>query len=235
VGAYFARIYQPRYFSGMVGGFMTRTNRIGYVAASPVPEVIRGINAFTLGARSVNPEVEVHVLWVNQWSGRVSEREASVELIEAGADVLAGHLDSPVIQGAVAKEKGVYFIGYHSDSSEISADAHLVSAVWKWIPLYESVVREVRSGTWKSSSRWLDMKSGAVDLSPYGAVVPQNVRDAVDARKREIIAGNDVVFQGPVKDQRGRVRIAEGARPADKELAEMNWFVEGVVGEIGTN
>ncbi|MDR2825619.1 MAG: BMP family ABC transporter substrate-binding protein [Deltaproteobacteria bacterium] len=229
VSNYFGRMYQARYLTGMVSGLMSKTNQIGYVAAYPIPEVIRGINAFTLGVREVNPQAQVRVLWVNQWFGRDRERKAALKLIEAGADVLTSHQDSPWVQGAVALEQGVHFVGYHSDVSKFFEEAHLVSAIWNWTPYYQSVVAKVRAGTWKSSSDWLDMKSGAVDISSYGPKVPQEVRAKVDARKNEIIEGKYVVFQGPVKDQNGKERIAKGAFPTDHDLAVQDWFVEGVI------
>jgi basic membrane protein A len=214
----------------MVSGLMTKTGQIGYVAAYPIPEVIRGINAFTLGARAVNPEAQVRVLWVGQWFGAAKEREAALKLIETGADVLASHQDSPFTLGAVAEEKGVYFAGYHSDAGQFGPEAHLVSAVWNWAPYYQTVIEAVRSGTWKSESVWLGMQNGAVDISPYGSSVPQEARAVVDARKQEIMDGRYVVFQGPVRDQKGKVRIAEGDIPADQELLALDWFVEGVIG-----
>jgi basic membrane protein A len=229
VANYFGRMYQARYLTGMVSGLMCKTNQIGYVAAYPIPEVIRGINAFTLGVREVNPQAQVRVFWVNQWFGKDRERKAALKLIESGADVLTSHQDSPWVQGAVASEKGVHFVGYHSDVSKFFEDAHIVSAVWNWTPYYQNVVDKVRAGTWKSSSDWLDMKSGAVNISPYGTKVPQEVQAKVDARKKEIIDGKYIVFQGPVKDRNGKVRIAKGAVPTDHELAVQDWFVEGVI------
>jgi basic membrane protein A len=166
VGNYFARIYQARYLTGMVSGLMTRTNQIGYVAAYPIPEVIRGINAFTLGVRAVNPEARVRVLWVRQWFGAAREREAALKLIDAGVDVLTSHQDSPIVLGAVAEEKGIYFVGYHSDADKFGPEAHLVSAAWNWAPYYQAVVDAVRAGTWKSDSVWLGIQSGIAANSP---------------------------------------------------------------------
>lgn len=228
---YFGRMYQARYLSGMVAGSMTKSNIIGYVAAFPIPEVIRGINAFTLGVREVNPKAEVRVVWTKTWYDPATEKQAGKSLLDVGADVLAQHQDSPGPQEA-AQERGAYSVGYNTDMSSFAPKAHLVAAVWNWTPFYLDVVKQVRAGTWKSGSFWPGLESGIVGLSPYGDMVPQSLRDRVDARKQEIIDGKYVVFAGPVKDQSGKERIAAGTTPADKELLNMNWFVQGVVGTL---
>ncbi len=229
VANYFGRMYQARYLTGLVAGGMTKSNIIGYVAAFPIPEVIRGINAFTLGVRDINPKAEVRVIWTKTWYDPVTEKEAAKTLLGVGADVIAQHQDSPGPQEA-AQEKGVYCIGYNTDMSKLAPKAHLVSAVWNWLPFYEDVVAKVRAGTWKSGSFWPGIETGIVGLSPFSPLVPKDLQDKVLARKQEIIDGKYVVFHGPVLDQDGKTRIAEGAKPADKELLEMDWFVQGVVG-----
>ncbi len=229
VGNYFGRIYQPRYLSGLVAGSMSKSGVIGYVAAFPIPEVIRGINAFTLGVREANPKAEVRVVWTKTWYDPATEKEAAKSLLDVGADVIAQHQDSPGPQEA-AQERGAYSIGYNTDLSVFAPKAHLVAPVWNWAPFYVKTVEEVRAGTWKPASLWPGLESGIVDLSPYGPMVPQDVRTRVDARKQEIIDGKFTVFKGPVKDQSGKVRIAEGAVPPDGDLLGMDWFVEGVAG-----
>lgn len=229
VSNYFGRMYQARYLTGMVAGSMTKTNVIGYAAAFPIPEVIRGINAFALGARAVNPEAEVRVVWTRTWYDPVTEKEAAKSLISVGADVIAQHQDSPGPQEA-AQERGVYSIGYNTDMTQFAPKAHLVAAIWNWVPFYEDVVAKVRGGEWKSGSYWPGMETGIVDLSAFGPMVPKEVRDTVMARRKEIIDGTFRVFSGPVLDQAGNARVAEGATLTDKELLEMNWFVQGVVG-----
>ncbi len=229
VSNYFGRMYQARYLTGLTAGSMTKSNIIGYVAAFPIPEVIRGINAFTLGVLDANPKAEVRVVWTKTWYDPVTEKEAAKTLLGVGADVIAQHQDSPGPQEA-AQEKGVYSIGYNTDMSSLAPRAHLVAAIWNWVPFYEDVVAKVRAGTWKSGSYWPGIETGIVDLSPFGPMVPKDVQDKVLARKKEIVEGKYVVFHGPVTDQDGRIRIAEGKAPADKELLEMDWFVKGVVG-----
>lgn len=226
---YFGRMYQARYLAGMVAGAMTKGNIIGYVAAFPIPEVIRGINAFTLGARAVNPKAEVRVVWTKSWYDPATEKEAAKGLLDIGADVITQHQDSPGPQEA-AQERNAYSIGYNTDMASFAPKAHLTAAIWNWKDVYKNILDQVRAGTWKNGAYWFGMDDGVVDISPYGPMVPQEVRDRTDAAKRDIKSGKLVVFSGPVKDQQGNVRIPEGSVPTDKELLGMNWFVEGVVG-----
>ncbi|MFV0421806.1 BMP family ABC transporter substrate-binding protein [Oleidesulfovibrio sp.] len=229
MSAYFGRIYQARYLTGMVAGAMTKSNIIGYAAAFPIPEVIRGINAFTVGARAVNPDVEVRVVWTKTWYDPATEKEAAKSLLDVGADIIAQHQDSPGPQEA-AQERGVYSVGYNSDMSAFAPKAHLTSAIWNWPVFYKHVVEGVRNGTWKSGHYWWGLKEGVADIAPFGDMVPQDVRDKVLAAKADIIDGKLAVFSGPIKDQSGKVRIAEGEKATDEMLLGMDWFVEGVVG-----
>ena len=229
MGNYFGRMYQARYLSGMVAGAMTKGNVLGYVAAFPIPEVIRGINAFTLGVKSVNPNATVRVVWTKTWYDPATEKEAAKSLLDVGADVIAQHQDSPGPQEA-AQEKGVYSIGYNSDMATFAPKAHLTAPVWNWAPYYTKVVEDVRKGTWKSESAWPGMADGVVDLAPFGPMVPKDVQDKVNAEKAKIVAGTQKIFVGPIKDQNGEVKIADGVVATDPELLGMTWFVEGVVG-----
>ena len=228
---YFGRIYQARYLTGLVAGSMTQSNVIGYVAAFPLPEVIRGINAFTLGVRAVNPKAEVRVVWTKSWYDPAMEKSVAKNFIKEGADVIAQHQDSSGPQEA-AQEQGTSSIGYNTDMSRVAPRAHMTSAIWSWNPVYENVVEQVRAGTWKNGSFWYGMETGVVDIAPYGPMVPQNVRDLTEAAKADIKSGKLVVFTGPIKDQKGVERIPTGMVPSDKELLGMDWFVEGVIGTI---
>ncbi|MCA1944683.1 MAG: BMP family ABC transporter substrate-binding protein [Desulfovibrio sp.] len=229
MGNYFGRMYQARYLTGLVAGKMTKGNIIGYVAAFPIPEVIRGINAFTLGVREVNPKAEVRVVWTKTWYDPALEKDAAKSLLDVGADVIAQHQDSPGPQEA-AMEKGVYSIGYNSDMSSFAPKAHLTAAVWNWPVFYTEMVKQVQNKTWKPEALWWGMDTGLVDIAPMGPMVPQDVKDMVEAKKKAIIDKSFTVFAGPVKDQKGEERIKAGAMPEDKELLGMTWFVEGVVG-----
>ncbi len=228
---YFGRMYQPRYLSGLVAGKMTKTNKIGYVAAFPIPEVIRGINAFTLGVRKVNPDATVQVVWTNTWYDPPTEREAAETLLAAGADVIAQHQDTPAPQQA-AEERGAYGIGYNSDMRSFAPKAVLTGPVWNWGVYYAKVVRDIQTGNFDPTPYWGGMAEGVVDLGPFGPMVPDDVKALVEQEKQKIISGEWDVFCGPIKDQQGNIKVAEGQCLTDEEMLSMKWFVEGVVGEI---
>lgn len=228
MGNYFGRMYQARYLSGMVAGAMTKSNIIGYAAAFPIPEVIRGINAFTLGAQAVNPDVSVRVVWTKTWYDPATEKEAAKSLLDVGADVIAQHQDSPGPQEA-AEEKGVYSIGYNSDMSQFAPKSHLTAPIWNWGPFYVDTVKKVQSGTWKAESSWPGLAEGIIDLAPMSDMVPKDVQEKVMAKKEAIIGGEQI-FVGPIKDQKGMEKVAAGASMSDKDMLGMTWFVQGVVG-----
>jgi simple sugar transport system substrate-binding protein len=230
VGTYLARFYEGRYLTGIVAGKMTKSNIIGY-AAFPIPEVVRGINAFTIGARSVNPKVQVRVIWISSWYDPGKERQAAETLIAQGADVVTHHTDSTApVQAAEAK--GVYAIGYHSDMSKYGKKAHLTAATHVWGNYYTTVVKAVMAGKWKSGAMWGGIKEGMIKLAPFGPAVPASVKQLVGEREKAIAAGTLHPFQGPVKDQSGKVRIAKGKTMSDKAMLGMNWYVEGIVGKL---
>nr|WP_321257376.1 BMP family ABC transporter substrate-binding protein [uncultured Pseudodesulfovibrio sp.] len=229
---YFGRVYQARFLTGMVAGAMTKTDKLGYVAAFPIPEVIRGINAFAVGARQMNPNAEVRVVWTKTWYDPALEKDAAKSLLDAGCDVIAQHQDSPAPQEA-AEEAGVYSIGYNSDMSSFAPKAHLTSAIWNWGPVYTKTVEQVRDGSWKGDeSLWWSMEDGVVDIAPMGPMVPEDVKSAVMAKRAELVKGNDICFVGPIKDQNGAIKIADGEKATDAQLHDMMWFVEGVVGTV---
>ncbi len=229
MGNYFGRMYQARYLTGMVAGKMTKSNIIGYVAAFPIPEVIRGINAFALGVKKVNPDAKVKVVWTKTWYDPPLEKDAAKSLLDVGADVITQHQDSPGPQEA-AQEAGVYSIGYNTDMAKFAPKAHLTAAVWNWAPLYVEMATQVKDGTWKSTSIWPGMDKGIVGIAPFGPMVPEDVQKVVMAEADAIKGGKDTVFTGPIKDQAGTVKIAEGTTPSDKDLLGMTWFVDNVEG-----
>lgn len=228
---YFGRIYQARYLTGMVAGSMTKSKVLGYVAAFPIPEVIRGINAFTLGAQAVNPDVQVRVVWTKTWYDPATEKEAAKSLLDVGCDVIAQHQDSPGPQEA-AQERGVYSIGYNSDMSAFAPKSHLTSAIWNWGPFYTEMIAQIKDGTWKSQFYWPGLDKGVVDIAPFGPMVPEDVRKTVLAAKADIASGAYKVFTGPIKDQAGAEKVPAGAVMADADLLGFNWFVQGVVGTL---
>jgi basic membrane protein A len=230
MATYFGRMYQPRYLSGLVAGRMTEANKIGYVAAFPIPEVIRGINAFTLGVRAVNPEATVHVVWTSTWFDPALEREAAEGLLDTGCDIIAQHQDTTEPQKA-AQERGMLSIGYDSDMSQFVGETVLTSPMWNWGPYYIRRVQAVREGTWESHQYWGDMEDGIVALAPYSPLVPEDVRSLVESHKSKILAGEWEVFSGPINGQDGELAVSRGDKMTDEEMLSMEWFVEGVIGE----
>ncbi len=232
MSTYFGRIYQPRYLSGIVAGGMTEENLIGYVAAFPIPEVIRGINAFTLGVRSVNPDAEVRVVWTNTWYGPVLEREAAEALLDQGADIIAQHQDTTEPQKA-AEERGMLSIGYNSDMRQFVGDSVLTSPQWNWGTYYIDTVRDIIDGTWRTSQFWGDLESGVVMLAEMSPLVPDELRQQVETERERILNTDWDVFCGPINDQDGNEAVADGVCLSDEEMLNMDWFVEGVIGEPG--
>lgn len=228
---YFGRIYQARYLTGLVAGAMTQNGQIGYVGAHPIPEVVRGINAFTLGVREANPSAVVKVVWTNTWYDPAKEKDAAQGLLDAGVDVIAQHQDTPGPQQA-AEEAGKYAIGYNTDMRSFAPKANLTSAVWDWGPYYVEAVKAVVDGTYTSGSYWGGLEDGIVDIAPLSDEVPAEVADMVEAKKQEMINGEWDVFWGPIKDQSGTVVVPEGSKMEDGELLSFDWFVEGVEGVI---
>ena len=232
MSTYFGRMYQPRYLSGIVAGKMTEANVIGYVAAFPIPEVIRGINAFTLGARSVNPDVQVRVVWTSTWFDPVKEREAAVALLDAGADIIAQHQDTTEPQKA-AQERGLLSVGYDSDMRGFVGDSVLVSPVWNWGSYYVDTAKAILDGSWKTHQYWGGLKDGIVQLSDFSPKVPQEIRAMVAAKQQAILDGTWDVFHGPVTDQGGKEVVAGGGKMTDAEMLNMSFFVDGVIGKVG--
>jgi basic membrane protein A len=231
VGNYFGRMYQARYLSGLVAGKMTKNNVIGFVAANPIPEVIRGINAFTLGARRSNPDVKVKVVWIFSWFDPAKEKEATLALIDAGADVIGMHADSGAAP-QTAEEAGVYVVGYNNDMSNYAPTRHLTAPIWNWGMVYETIVGQVVDGSWKSSDIWWGLKEGLVELAPISSKVPAETVALVESERTRIVDGSWDVFSGPIKNQKGEVVVKEGEKMTDGDMLGMNWFVEGVEGEI---
>ncbi len=230
MATYFGRIEEARYLTGIIAGRMTKSNIIGYAAAFPIPEVVRGINGFTLGVRSVNPKAQVRVVWTNTWYDPVKEREAAVALLDAGADIIAQHQDTTEPQKA-AQERGKYSIGYDSDMGKFVGDSVLASAVWEWSTYYIDTIQKALDGTWKTHEYWGGLKDGVAKLSSISPKVPASVVAEVESTKKKILGGWSI-FSGPIKDQSGKVVYAAGQVVPDGAQLGMDWFVEGVVGKV---
>jgi simple sugar transport system substrate-binding protein len=230
-GTYIIRFEEGRYLAGLVAGKMSKTGTAGYVAAFPIPEVIRGINAFIIGMREVNPKAKVRVVWVSSWYDPGKEREAAEALIAQGADVVMQHTDSTApVQAAEAK--GVFAIGYHSDMAKFGPKAHLVASTHDWTGYYRSVVEQVMKGQWKSQAFVGGIKEGMVVMAGWGPMVPAEVKKLVADKEAAIKAGKFAPFQGPVKAQDGKVTVPAGRTMAEKDILEMNYYVEGVEGQL---
>lgn len=231
VGTYMARFYEGRYLTGMVAGKMTKSNTLGYVAAFPIPEVIRGINAFTIGAQKINPDIEVKVIWVNSWFDPGKEREAAETLIVQGADVITHHTDSTA-PTLVAEEKGAYAVAYHSDMSKYGPNAHLTATMHVWDTYYTKVAKQVLEGTWKSTQIWGGIKDGMIEIAPLHQDIPLETQKLVKKTEAMIAFGKFHPFTGPIKKQDGTIAAEDGIVMTDDQLLNMNYYVEGVQGKL---
>lgn len=226
-GNYNARFYEGRYLNGVIAGHMSKSGVLGYVGAFPIPEVLQGINAFTLGARSVNPDIEVRVIWANSWYDPGKEREAAMTLISQGADIVTQHTDSTAVVQA-AEERGVHAFGYHSDMSKYGPNAHLTATTHHWGDYYVKTLEAVLAGNWQADSLWGGFKEDMVRLAPLNPVIPDMVRAEVARLEAALREGNLHPFTGPVLDQSGQARLAEGQVMDDAALSRMDYFVQGV-------
>jgi basic membrane protein A len=233
MNTYFGRMYEPRFLSGLVAGMKTESNKIGYVAAYEIPEVIRGINAFTRGVKTVNPDAEVHVVWTHTWYDPANEKEAAMSLIDNGADVIAQHQDTAAPQQG-AEEKGAFAIGYHSITEEVAPEAYMTAPIWDFKPYYKEQVEAYMNGTWEPKNVWLGMDDGMVLLAPLTDLAPEGAQIIVDEYTEKINNGEYHVFQGPLYDQDGNEIIGEGEVLTDEEMLAMDYFIEGVVGSLET-
>jgi simple sugar transport system substrate-binding protein len=231
---YEAKFYEDAYLAGVVAGSMTKTNTIGFVGSFPIPEVLRNINAFTLGARSVNPKVTTKVVWVNTWFDPPKESEAAQALINQKADVLLQNTDSTAVL-QTAEKNGKYAFGWDSDMSAFAPKAHLGSAVVNWGPYYEKAVNDVLAETWKTSDTKWGTKEGANDLIKINSAVPESAKKRVDEIKAELKAGTFAVFRGPLKDNTGKIVLEKDVAADDAWKGKINFYVEGVEGKVPSN
>ncbi len=232
VSNYSARFYEGRAVQGLIAGEMTETNKIGYIASFPIPEVIRGINAAWLAAKKVNPDVEFNIVWAYTWFDPAKEADAAKALIEQGADVILQHTDSTAPQAAAAEAGNVITFGQASDMSEYAPKPRVSSIIDNWAPYYIDRVRAVQEGTWESQSVWQGIGEGMVGIGEISDAVPEDVRaDALDLKER-LASGETHPFTGPINRQDGTPWLAEGETADDETLLGMDFFVEGLTGEI---
>ena len=228
---YDSRTYEGAYMAGVIAGKMTKTNTLGVVASIPIPEVIRNINSFTLGAQSVNPNVKTRVVWVNKWFDPPKEGEAAQSLINQGADVLMQNTDSSAVL-QTAEKAGKLGFGWDSDMSAYGPNAHLGSAIINWAPYYKKAVRDALEGTWKTEHNWWGVKEGAIDLVSISDKVPAEVKEQVERIKAGLKDGSFAIWKGPIADQSGKEVLARDAVADDKFLHSINWYVKGVEGKV---
>ncbi|WP_298260847.1 BMP family ABC transporter substrate-binding protein [uncultured Litoreibacter sp.] len=231
VATYSARFYEGRAVIGHIAGNMTKTNKVGYIASFPIPEVIRGINSAYIHAKKVNPDVEFNVVWIFTWEDAAKEADAAQALIDQGVDVLMQHTDTtaPMLR---AEASGVHAFGQASDMKVAGPTAQLTSIIDDWAPYYIAQTQAVMDGTWQSTDTWDGIKEGMVDFAEFSDAIPQDVRDEANKMIEDIKSGAYKPFTGPLKKQDGSDWLAEGETADDGTLAGMNFYVEGLTGDI---
>ena len=226
-----ARYYEGRYLAGVAAGRMTQSNVAGYVAGFPIPEVLQGLNAFTLGMRSVNPKAQVKVIWLNTWFDPAKERDAAFALFNQSVDVITFHTASTAVMVA-AQERGKMAIAYHSDMRKVAPDAQLMAITHEWGAYYTQRVRDVQKGQWRTGNVWGGLKEGMIRVGDFGPKLPAKVRDEILKVQQDIAQGKRHPFQGPIVDNEGKAILAVGQKLTDVQILNMNYGVTGVVGKI---
>jgi simple sugar transport system substrate-binding protein len=231
-GSYFGYIDEAQHVSGIVAGYTTKTGKLGFVAAKPIPQVLRNINAFTLGAKLANPNVALQVIFTGDWSMPVKEAEATNSLIDQGADVITCHVDGPKTVVENASRRGAMVCGYHVNQATLAPKAYLTGAEWDWESLYPRFVKMFTAGETIPNFYRGGLKEGLVKVSAYGSMVSEAARRHADDVKAKLRAGSYVIFKGPIIDNKGKTVIAPGVArgQTDPELEKMDYLVSGVVG-----
>jgi simple sugar transport system substrate-binding protein len=230
--SYFGYPDEGMLISGIVAGHMTKTGKLGFVAAKPIPQVLRNINAFTMGARMVKPTITTQVIFTGEWSMAVKEAEATNSVISAGADVITCHVDSPKVIVETAEKRGVMVCGYHVNQSKLAPKGYLTGCEWDWEGLYPRLIKMVQDGQTIPNLIRGGIKEGIIKMSPYGAMVTEAARKQADDVKAQLKAGTYVIYKGPLKDNKGKEVVAAGMQhvQTDIKLESMDWLVEGVIG-----
>ena len=233
-GSFFGYIDECQYLNGVIAGHMTKSKKLGFVAAKPIPQVLRNINAFTMGARSVNPAITTTVIFTGEWSMPVKEAEATNSLADQGVDVFTMHVDSPKVIVETAAKRGKTVCGYHVSQATLAPNAYLTGAEWNWSSAYKATIGAARDGKPHPNFLRGGLKEGYVKMSPYGAMVLAAARQNADDTKARMIAGTLDIFQGELKNNKGAVVILAGKalKQSDIELEKINYLVEGVIGSV---
>ena len=231
VSTYDSRTYEGAYLAGIIAGSMTKSNVLGVVGSVPIPEVLRNINSFTLGAQSMNPKIKTKVVWVNEWFAPPKETEAATSLINGGADILFQNTDSAAVL-KTAEEKGKRAFGWDSDMTAYGPKAHLGSAIINWTPYYTKTVREMLDGKWSSQQTWWGVKEGAIDIVSLADDVPAEAKAKIEEVKKGLKDGTFHIWKGPIAGQDGKELLAADAVAEDKFLTGINFYVKGVEGKV---
>ncbi len=233
-GSYFGYIGMGQYLNGIVAGHTTKTKKLGFIAAKPIPQVLINVNSFALGARSVDPSITTQVIFTGDWSMPVKEAEATNGLADQGIDVVTCHVDGPKVVVETAEHRGMYTCGYHANQAKLAPKGYLTGAEWNWITVYKMFVEDVQSGRPVPNFVRGGLAEGFVKMSPYGPAVSETARSHADAVKAEIMKGGYSVFKGPLKDNKGNQVIAAGAAYPETaiQIESMNYLVDGVAGSL---
>lgn len=234
VGSYFGYIHQGQYLNGITAGYASKSKKIGFVAAKPIPQVLQNINAFLLGARSVDPSITCQVIFTGEWSLAVKEAEATNALIDQGADVITCHVDSPKVVAQTAAGRGAFVCGYHANQSALAGDKYLTGAEWAWGNVYTDFIKTMQAGKPIGNFVRGGLKDGFVKMSPLGKAVSADARAKFEATQKTMLGGNFAVFKGGLKDNKGNVVVPAGKDYTEQaiELESMNYLVEGVIGSV---
>jgi len=226
-----ARYYEGRYLAGVAAGRMTQSNLAGYVAGFPIPEVLQGINAFTLGMRSVNPRAQVKVVWLNTWFDPTKERDAAMALFNQNVDVISFHTGSTAVMAA-AQERGKMAVAYHSDMRKVAPDAQIIAVTHEWGAYYTARIKAVQQGQWQTGNVWGGVKEGMVRVGDFGPKVPKAVQAEVLAKQKDVASGKLHPFAGPISDNDGKLVVPAGQALSDAQILSMNYLVAGVQGKV---
>jgi len=233
-GSYFGYIDECQYLNGVVAGYATKSKKLGFIAAKPIPQVLRNINAFTLGAQSVNPAITTQVIFTGDWALPVKEAEAANSMIDQGIDVITMHVDSPKVIVETCERRGIYVCGYHANQAALAPKGYLTGAEWNWLTPYTVHVKAVQEGTPMNNFLRGGLKEGFVKTSAYGAAVSDAAKKNADGVKAKMMKDEFVIFKGPLKDNTGKVVIPGGTayKQQDVVLEQMNYLVAGVAGKV---
>jgi basic membrane protein A and related proteins len=233
-GSYFGYIDECQYLNGVVAAHASKTKKLGFIAAKPIPQVLRNINAFTLGARSVDPKITTQLIVTGDWSLPVKEAEAAQSLVDQGVDVLTCHVDSPKVIVETAERRGKFVCGYHANQATLAPKGYLTGAEWNWLTPYTTHVKDAQAGKPMVNFLRGGLKDGFVKTSAYGAAVSEAARKRADGIKAQMTKGDFVIFKGPIKDNTGKTALDTGVsqKQTDVVLEQMNYLVEGVIGKV---